>query len=172
MSTSAFLQMILANQPPKKRNRPKSKLLQDTEGMDGCVRAKKIALRKIEARGLTRTMDDLVSVKTKKKRDKKFSKKNKILEEDKDSEFDDRGDESEIERSILQTSTVTLEGWWALLQRIRRRRRSPNHSEENKIKCFAAGAPSSSACFSITTTLENFKNQMGKPEHRDLIILA
>ncbi|KAJ4969584.1 hypothetical protein NE237_016285 [Protea cynaroides] len=87
----------LGFQPPKKRNRPKSKLLQDTEGMDWCVRARKIALRTIEARGLTRTMEDLVTVKTKKKRNKKFRKKNKIPEEDEDFKFDDRGDESEME---------------------------------------------------------------------------
>ncbi|XP_043696596.1 RAP domain-containing protein, chloroplastic [Telopea speciosissima] len=85
----------LGFQPPKKRNRQKSKFLEDTEGMDWCVRARKIALRTIEARGLSRSMEDLVTVKKKKRRNKKFSK-NKIPEEE-DSEFDDRGDGSETE---------------------------------------------------------------------------
>ncbi|XP_042500660.1 RAP domain-containing protein, chloroplastic [Macadamia integrifolia] len=88
----------LGFQPPKKRNRHKSKFLEDTEGMDWCVRARKIALRSIGARGLSRSMEDLFTVKTKKKKNKKFSKKNKIPEEGKaDSEFNDRGDRSEME---------------------------------------------------------------------------
>lgn len=57
---------------PKKRvKEQKSKLLEDTDGMDWCVRARKMALKSIEARGMARTMEDLVSVKKKKKKNKK-----------------------------------------------------------------------------------------------------
>lgn len=74
--------------PPKKRKQLKqsqSEMLRETDSMDWCVRARKVALRSIEARGLTHTMEDLVTVNRKKKKNKisnkkKFvgSKKNKI----------------------------------------------------------------------------------------------
>lgn len=68
----------LAFQAPKKRKKQqRSKLLEDTDGMDWCVRARKVALKAIEARGLSRTMEDLVSVKKKKNRKKKTKKKDK-----------------------------------------------------------------------------------------------
>ncbi|KAG9446468.1 hypothetical protein H6P81_012596 [Aristolochia fimbriata] len=60
--------------PPKKKNRQKSKLLEDTEGMDWCVRARKVALDSIEARGLTHVMEKMVGSKKKKKKTKKSPK--------------------------------------------------------------------------------------------------
>ncbi|CAH2059871.1 unnamed protein product [Thlaspi arvense] len=61
-------------QPPKKRKKQsKSKALDDTEGMDWCVRARKIALQSIEARGLSSRMAEVMPLKKKKK--KKKSKK-------------------------------------------------------------------------------------------------
>lgn len=67
----------LAFQVPKKRKKQeRSKLLEDTDDMDWCLRARKVALKAIEARGLSQTMEDLVSVK-KKNRKKRTKKKHK-----------------------------------------------------------------------------------------------
>ncbi|KDP29540.1 hypothetical protein JCGZ_19253 [Jatropha curcas] len=85
----------LGFQAPKKKKPKKSKLLVDTDGMDWCLRARKVALKSIEARGLSQRMEDLVNVKKKKKKNKnkkkmvskgKISKENKDLEDD--SDFD------------------------------------------------------------------------------------
>ncbi|CAN8315622.1 unnamed protein product [Cochlearia groenlandica] len=63
-------------QPPKKRKKQaKSKALDDTEGMDWCVRARKIALESIESRGLSSRMAEMMPLKKKKKKKKKKSKK-------------------------------------------------------------------------------------------------
>ncbi|KAK4857039.1 hypothetical protein QYF36_023924 [Acer negundo] len=81
-------------QAPKKRKKQESsKLKEDSEGMDWCVRARKVALKSIEARGLARSMEDLITVKkNKKKNKKKFEKVNKkkkvIDDDDDDSDFD------------------------------------------------------------------------------------
>lgn len=80
--------------PPKKRKKQqKSKLLEDSDGMDWCMRARKVALKSIEARGLSRTMEDLITVKKRKKnKSKKFGNKEKIkkkLEEDLDNDSED-----------------------------------------------------------------------------------
>ncbi|RVW69029.1 RAP domain-containing protein, chloroplastic [Vitis vinifera] len=58
-----------------KREKQGSKLLEDTDGMDWCVKARKMALKSIEARGLTRTMEDLITVKKKKNNKKKLGEK-------------------------------------------------------------------------------------------------
>ncbi|XP_010522262.1 PREDICTED: uncharacterized protein LOC104800940 [Tarenaya hassleriana] len=86
---SEFLGAIdpLDQQPPKKRKKQqKSKLLEETEGMDWCVRARKIALKTIEARGLSHKMEDLMSVKKKKKKHKKNKKKMVVGKEKSKSE--------------------------------------------------------------------------------------
>ncbi|KAI3454280.1 hypothetical protein Pfo_010943 [Paulownia fortunei] len=58
--------------PPRKRKKqPKSRLLQENGQMDWCVRARKVALKSIEARGLTAKMESLVSGEKKRKRKKK-----------------------------------------------------------------------------------------------------
>lgn len=87
----------LGIKPPKKRKKQqKSKLLQDTDGMDWCVRARKVALISIEARGLTLTMEDLSTVKKKKKKNKKkMGNKEKIHREDKDNLYYDSEDDFE-----------------------------------------------------------------------------
>ncbi|KAK4428198.1 RAP domain-containing protein, chloroplastic [Sesamum alatum] len=62
--------------PPKKRKKqPKSRLLQESDQTEWCVRARKVALKSIEARGLTEKMESLV-VGEKKKKKKKKKKKN------------------------------------------------------------------------------------------------
>lgn len=77
-------------QAPKKRKKQvKDKIMDDGEGMDWCVRARKIALKSIEARGLSHTMEDLVSVKKSKKKYKKIGKKKKAIEEDLDFDSED-----------------------------------------------------------------------------------
>lgn len=84
----------LGFQPPKKKIRQKSQLPEDMEGMEWCVKARRIALKAIEARGLTHTMENLVNVKKKKKNKKvhkdKFSKNAKNL---KKLKLDDCGDD-------------------------------------------------------------------------------
>ncbi|KAK7390019.1 hypothetical protein VNO78_25317 [Psophocarpus tetragonolobus] len=79
-------------QAPKKRGKEqRSKLLEDTDGMDWCVRARKKALKSIEARGMVHLMEDLVTVNKKKKKDKKkLETKKKIvkkIEEIEDLDF-------------------------------------------------------------------------------------
>lgn len=84
-------------QPPKKRKKQaKSKALEDTEGMDWCVRARKIALKSIEARGLSPILEEVMPLKKKKKKKSKKVTKNKdkvksksILEDDFDGEEED-----------------------------------------------------------------------------------
>lgn len=82
--------------PKKKKKQIKSRLLEDTDGMDWCVRARKVALRSIEARGLSHKMEDLVAVKKKKKKKKKklvnnvkIDRKLKEVEEGLDSDSED-----------------------------------------------------------------------------------
>ncbi|KAI3932847.1 hypothetical protein MKX01_031829 [Papaver californicum] len=93
----------LGFQPPlKKKTRRKTKLVEDSQGMDWCMKARRIALKSIESRGLTRSMEDLTTVKKKKKKDKKkkdvVSKKEKLaakkikLDED-DEDFDELEDD-------------------------------------------------------------------------------
>uniref|UniRef100_A0A2N9ECA5 RNA-editing substrate-binding complex 6 protein domain-containing protein n=1 Tax=Fagus sylvatica TaxID=28930 RepID=A0A2N9ECA5_FAGSY len=80
----------------KKKKQINSKLLEDTDGMDWCVRARKVALKSIEARGLTHRMEDLIAVKKKKKKKKKkleiiekVNRKSKVVEEDLDYDLED-----------------------------------------------------------------------------------
>ncbi|XAR64527.1 hypothetical protein NMG60_11008252 [Bertholletia excelsa] len=58
-----------------------AKLLQDTDKMDWCIRARKIALKSIEARGLASSMEALVTgnSKKKKKTNKNKSSKKKLV---------------------------------------------------------------------------------------------
>lgn len=75
--------------PPKKRKEKKeSKLLQDTDNMDWCVRARKVAVKSIEARGLTRKLENIVNRRKNKKKKKKSvvnkKKGDKVLKLDDD----------------------------------------------------------------------------------------
>lgn len=102
----------LGFQPPKKKKKQlKSKLLNDTEGMDWCLRARKVALRSIEARGLSPTEEDLFSVKKKKNKKKKIlgkkdnavNKKSNVIEED--LEFDSDED-LDLELDLLNSLAI------------------------------------------------------------------
>ncbi|KAK9116500.1 hypothetical protein Sjap_015447 [Stephania japonica] len=75
-------------------NNKKSRVIEDDGGMDWCTRARQVALKSIESRGLTSSMEDLVTVKKKKKKPrntivKKNKKKNNI--EDYDTTEEDMG---------------------------------------------------------------------------------
>ncbi|KAG2722360.1 hypothetical protein I3760_02G125000 [Carya illinoinensis] len=89
----------LGIKPPKKKKKwKKSKLLEDTDGMDWCVKARKVALKSIEVRGLTRKMEDLITGKKKKKKNKKkMANKEKINIKVEEDVFDDSEDESELQ---------------------------------------------------------------------------
>ncbi|XP_059655764.1 RAP domain-containing protein, chloroplastic [Cornus florida] len=84
--------------PPKKRKQPKSRLLVDTDKMDWCVRARKVALKSIEARGLSSSVEDLIVKKKKKHKKKKMGtkrvigNKKEISVEDTDFDSVDEGD--------------------------------------------------------------------------------
>ncbi|ESR55248.1 hypothetical protein CICLE_v10019183mg [Citrus x clementina] len=79
--------------PKKRKKQEKSKVVDDNEGMDWCVRARKVALKSIEARGLASSMEDLIKVKKKKKKGKKklekIKKKNKVTDDDLDFDSED-----------------------------------------------------------------------------------
>ncbi|XP_009415028.2 RAP domain-containing protein, chloroplastic [Musa acuminata AAA Group] len=65
--------------PKNKKRREKSRLLEETESMDWCVNARKVALRAIEARGLRGSVEKMVTSKKKNKKKKlKASKKENI----------------------------------------------------------------------------------------------
>ncbi|KAJ0972944.1 hypothetical protein J5N97_020903 [Dioscorea zingiberensis] len=90
-----FLGLLSAPKPTKKKPRERSRLLGDTDSMDWCVKARRVALRAIESKGLTHSAEKLVASKKKKKKSKKKSdfklkksKKDEILGES-DDEFED-----------------------------------------------------------------------------------
>ncbi|GAU31122.1 hypothetical protein TSUD_212280 [Trifolium subterraneum] len=81
--------------PKKKREKgQKSELLDDTDGMDWCVRAREMALKSIKSKGMTHVMEDLVTVKKKKK---KKAKKTLVSEKKIDKKKDKKIDEIEDE---------------------------------------------------------------------------
>ncbi|XP_068666150.1 RAP domain-containing protein, chloroplastic-like [Aristolochia californica] len=98
--------------PPKKKTRKKSKLLDDTEGMDWCVRARKFALHSIEARGLTHVMENVVAAKKKKKKIKKSikAKTNKKTNSLNDSDYDSGEGEEEVKDIGELKHNVSLMG--------------------------------------------------------------
>ncbi|XP_052172093.1 RAP domain-containing protein, chloroplastic [Diospyros lotus] len=72
--------------PPKKRKKllqrrqqQSPKLLQGSDNMDWCVKARKIALKSIQARGLADSMENLVTADNKRKRSKNRNKNKKKL---------------------------------------------------------------------------------------------
>lgn len=105
--------------PKKRKKQEKSKVVEDNEGMDWCVKARKIALKSIESRGLTRSMEDLINVKKKKKnkkKSKKFfdksSKKSRVIEEEEEevSDFDLDEDEDDSASNLRRTVSIMADG--------------------------------------------------------------
>ncbi|PKA66728.1 hypothetical protein AXF42_Ash003383 [Apostasia shenzhenica] len=102
----------LSSSQTLKKKREKSRLLQDTESMDWCVRARRSALRTIEARGLTSSIEKMVTSKRRKKKkvkgiNKYKVKKERILEDSIDeieeTDWEDGsmgGDNSDLLRSV------------------------------------------------------------------------
>ncbi|KAL3835319.1 hypothetical protein ACJIZ3_010055 [Penstemon smallii] len=77
----------------KKKKQPNSRLLEESSPMDWCVRARKVALKSIEARGLTAKMESLVTRENKKKKKKKKKKQPNILKANRLDEDDDDDDD-------------------------------------------------------------------------------
>ncbi|KAG4196535.1 hypothetical protein ERO13_A06G175100v2 [Gossypium hirsutum] len=65
--------------PKKRKKQEKSRVLNDEEGTDWCLKARKMALKSIESRGLAHKVEDLI--KKKKKKKKRLAKKDKISKE-------------------------------------------------------------------------------------------
>lgn len=86
--------------PKKREKEQKSKLLEDTDGMDWCVRAREVALKSIKAKGRAYAMEDLVTVKKNKKKkkveEKVVSKKKTEKKIDKIEDLLDYGSEEEF----------------------------------------------------------------------------
>lgn len=105
--------------PPKKRKKQQgSRLLRDTDEMDWCVRARKIALKSIEARGLTPAVEKLadgsINKKKKKAKNKSNFEKIKVRPLDEDLEFDigddDLNSDSVDAVSYLRESVKMIDG--------------------------------------------------------------
>lgn len=91
--------------PEKKKVKIKSRLLKNTETMDWCMNARKVALKSIEARGLTPVIKSMVSgnKKTKKKKKKiksKVDKKKTDEEIDGDLEFDSDNEDFDLDAEV------------------------------------------------------------------------
>ncbi|KEH18932.1 putative RAP domain-containing protein [Medicago truncatula] len=86
--------------PKKREKEQKSKLLEDTDGMDWCVRAREVALKSIKAKGRAYALEDLVTVKKKKKKkkveEKVVSKKKTEKKIDEIEDLLDYGSEEEF----------------------------------------------------------------------------
>lgn len=93
----------------KKKQPENSRLLKDTNSMDWCVRARRVALRSIESRGLTSSMEKMVASKSKKKKKIKRTKKEKLskknilqdLDDDEDDALEGMGLEDEMEGDTI-----------------------------------------------------------------------
>ncbi|KAG6404267.1 hypothetical protein SASPL_136513 [Salvia splendens] len=72
--------------PKKKVKQPNSRLIRENDEMDWCVTARKVALKSIEARGLTAKMERMVTGDKKKKKKKKKKKQPKIDNDDDDED--------------------------------------------------------------------------------------
>ncbi|CAK7325018.1 unnamed protein product [Dovyalis caffra] len=88
----------LGNQAPmKKKRQQNSRLLKETDGMDWCLRARKVALKSIEERGLSHRMEDLINVKKKKK---KRNKKKLVGKVKKVEDFEEDGLDFDLEKDV------------------------------------------------------------------------
>lgn len=93
----------------KKKQPETSRLLKDTNSMDWCVRARRVALKSIESRGLTSSIEKMVVSKSKKKKrikstkQEKFNKKKilKDLDDDDDDALEGTGLEDEMEGDTI-----------------------------------------------------------------------
>lgn len=91
--------------PEKKKKKIKSRLLKNTETMDWCMNARKVALKSFEARGLTPVIKSMVSGNKKTKKKKKIkskvdNKKNTDEEIDGDAEFDSDDEDFDLDADV------------------------------------------------------------------------
>ncbi|KNA25438.1 hypothetical protein SOVF_006740 [Spinacia oleracea] len=106
----------LGSQPlEKKKKLENSRLLRDSDGMDWCVRARSVALKSIEDRGMERVMENMVSRKAKKKKKNKknkgiIDKKVKVDDEDFDFDSDDENDASPVDNMDHLLNAVGMLG--------------------------------------------------------------
>jgi very-short-patch-repair endonuclease len=105
----------VASLPLKKiKEKTDSKMLTKTDDMDWCVRARKNALQTMKARGLSKTMEDLVTVKRKKKIKKKnnvdknvVGNQKKKTKKDTDSDLDgEEFDEDDLDMTKSKVSMI------------------------------------------------------------------
>nr|AKM76695.1 AT2G31890-like protein [Erodium foetidum] len=102
----------------KKKKQSGSRLLEESDrvGMEWCVRTRKAALKTIEARGLTPSLEKLVTTK-KKKKDKKSKKKSgseeklkklkrRGLEEDSEGDFEEDVDMEEVDKALEEANRL------------------------------------------------------------------
>ncbi|KAH7670791.1 Nuclease A inhibitor-like protein [Dioscorea alata] len=92
---SEFLGLVTAPKVSKKKPRDRSRLLKDTESMDWCVKARKVALRAIESKGLSESMEKMVVSKKKKKKKSKKKSDIKLKKSIKDGILGDSDEEFE-----------------------------------------------------------------------------
>ncbi|KAJ8755326.1 hypothetical protein K2173_019124 [Erythroxylum novogranatense] len=82
--------------PIKNKKQQRSEALEGTDGMDWCLRARKSALKSIEARGLSQKMEDMINIK-KKKPKKKLNKKILVSKDKRKKETKDLAEDLEID---------------------------------------------------------------------------
>lgn len=106
-----FLGEISSSKPqiPMKKARERSRLLNDAESMDWCVEARKIALRAIEARGLTSSMENMVVPKKRNRKKKAKSIKKEKEISGKDAFLDDLEDDDDHGSTVV-SEEIDLSG--------------------------------------------------------------
>ncbi|KAK8914211.1 hypothetical protein KSP39_PZI024423 [Platanthera zijinensis] len=106
--TPSWALEFLGNSPSSsshqtKKKRPEnSRLLKDTDSMDWCVRARRVALRSIESRGLTSSIEKMVASKSKKKKRIKRTKKEKPCKKNIIQDLDEEVDDDVLEDMGLE----------------------------------------------------------------------
>nr|AKM76698.1 AT2G31890-like protein [Erodium trifolium] len=103
----------------QKKKQDGSRLLEESDrvGMEWCVRTRKAALKTIEARGLTPSLEKLVTTKKKKMKDKKSKKKagseeklkkikRKASEDDSDDDFGEDVDMEEVDKALEEANRL------------------------------------------------------------------
>lgn len=107
---------FLGEMAKERKKQPKSRLLPDTEVMDWCVKARKIALKSIETRGLTPVIKNMVSgskkKKKKSKRKPKIEKVNQLAKMDEgldfESDFESEEDDFDLDAEHLSDNMNDL----------------------------------------------------------------
>lgn len=96
------------SQLAKKKAREQSNLLRDTDNMDWCLKARELALKSIEERGLTHLVEKMVLKKKKKRRKKKekIGKKSRKFEDSEDEADDLDGEEINMDSDLIRNISL------------------------------------------------------------------